>query len=481
MAIPTITPLSDPPRLGQDSTEFDSKADVMVSELPVMVTEINATASGIDAVATEVESDKTDAETAATTATTKAAEAQTDRIVVQSLSDTIPEAYTAAANSLSVLNFGLLDAVVIGDTDGVNKTFHLLGIGFTPSWILFSDGSKISENDFTLDGTELTLDTAPASGVEVEALGPADSQRAAPTGYKGISVATNKNGTFTGTVTGHTTTPIWRVEGQADTTTATFTYTNDGSYRYIHCFINDDSDSAVLDFEDEDIVLIDAEYDLTVSQLKFRDNVSLINARGLAAINTASGTDFAYMMRDCSSLTTMPMINTASGTNFAHMMLGCASLTTMPMINTAAGTNFSAMMLGCASLTTMPMINTAAGTNFAQMMRGCASLTTMPMINTAAGTNFAQMMRGCSSLTTMPQGMFNSAKSTDYTGAFQNCALTQQSVDDILVSIKTSVDNMPSLTNGTLDINGGTSSAPSSSGLAAKSALESAGWTVTTN
>ena len=77
--------------------------------------------------------------------------------------------------------------------------------------------------------------------------------------------------------------------------------------------------------------------------------------------------------------------------------------------------------------------------------------------------------------------MFDNSKATNYTAAFQNCALTQQSVDNILISIKTSVDNMPSLTNGTLDIDGGTSAAPSAAGLAAKTALESAGWTVTTN
>jgi hypothetical protein len=75
--------------------------------------------------------------------------------------------------------------------------------------------------------------------------------------------------------------------------------------------------------------------------------------------------------------------------------------------------------------------------------------------------------------------MFDSC-STNLSDAFsdtwQNCALSQQSVDNILVSLDTAGQS-----NGTVNIDGGTSSAPGAAGLAAKASLQAKGWTVLTN
>jgi hypothetical protein len=76
--------------------------------------------------------------------------------------------------------------------------------------------------------------------------------------------------------------------------------------------------------------------------------------------------------------------------------------------------------------------------------------------------------------------VFDNCQATSYTNAFAGCALTQTSVDNILVSIALAAATY-SLTGGRVDINGGTSSAPSATGNTAKSALQAAGWTVTTN
>jgi hypothetical protein len=56
-----------------------------------------------------------------------------------------------------------------------------------------------------------------------------------------------------------------------------------------------------------------------------------------------------------------------------------------------------------------------------------------------------------------------------------DCALTQTSVDNILVELSTN-----GITNGYVDLTGGTNAVPSGTGIAAKVILESNGWTVNT-
>jgi hypothetical protein len=66
---------------------------------------------------------------------------------------------------------------------------------------------------------------------------------------------------------------------------------------------------------------------------------------------------------------------------------------------------------------------------------------------------------------------------------FQNCALSQASVDSIL-TVLASLDGTNGTTavnNGTLYLNGGTNAAPSSTGLTAMYALQSRGWYIQTN
>jgi hypothetical protein len=72
--------------------------------------------------------------------------------------------------------------------------------------------------------------------------------------------------------------------------------------------------------------------------------------------------------------------------------------------------------------------------------------------------------------------MFDSCLATNYANAWTNCALSQQSVDNILVSLDTS-----GRLNGTVHLNSGTSSAPGPAGLAAKANLIAKGWSVITN
>jgi len=191
-------------------------------------------------------------------------------------------------------------------------------------------------------------------------------------------------------------------------------------------------------------------------------------------IDTSAGTNFRNAWRSCTSLTTFPLIDTSAGTDFGYAWLNCSSLTSFPLIDTSAGTYFGHAWRSCTSLTTFPLIDTSAGTYFGHAWRSCTSLTTFPLIDTSAGTNFYQAWFNCSSLTTIPAGLFDNIKGGDFNDAFANTALTQTSIDNILVSLVAS-----GIAAGTrvFDQSGG--SAPSSTGEAAIDTLRSRGWTVT--
>jgi len=191
-------------------------------------------------------------------------------------------------------------------------------------------------------------------------------------------------------------------------------------------------------------------------------------------IDTSAGTRFDEAWRGCSSLTSFPLIDTSSGTRFDRAWQDCTSLTSFPLIETSAGTNFFAAWHSCTSLTSFPPIDTSSGTRFDYAWRSCSSLTSFPLIDTSAGTSFSRAWLDCSSLTSFPANAFDNVKGGNFTDAFTNTALTQTSIDNILVSLVTS-----GIATGTrvFDQSGG--STPSSTGEAAITTLRSRGWTVT--
>jgi len=191
-------------------------------------------------------------------------------------------------------------------------------------------------------------------------------------------------------------------------------------------------------------------------------------------IDTSSGTSFDRAWRDCNSLTSFPLIDTSSGTDFFRAWYNCNSLTSFPLIDTSAVTNFSQTWWDCSSLTSFPLIDTSSGTDFFRTWRGCSSLTSFPLIDTSSVTRFYQTWYGCSSLTTIPAGLFDNVSGGNFTGAFRNTALTQTSIDNILVSLVAS-----GIAAGTRVFNQSGGSAPSAGGEAAIDTLRSRGWTVT--
>ena len=199
-------------------------------------------------------------------------------------------------------------------------------------------------------------------------------------------------------------------------------------------------------------------------------------------IDTSSGTDFTNTWRNCSSLTSFPEINTSLGENFAQTWQLCTSLTSFPEIDTSLGENFVASWLGCSSLTIFPSIDTSIGINFAQTWQNCTSLTSFPLIDVSSGTSFDYAWQNCSSLTTFPASMFDTTgtlTTTAFNQTFSSCALTSQSIGNILSSLDTNGQS-----NITLNINGGTNASSYDWGSDAWNGfynLVSKGWTISYN
>ena len=125
---------------------------------------------------------------------------------------------------------------------------------------------------------------------------------------------------------------------------------------------------------------------------------------------------------------------------------------------------------GCSGLTSFPLIDTSSGTNFNHTWRDRTA--DLPLIDTSAGTSFFRAWRNCYSLTSFPANAFDNIKGGGFSSAYNNTALTQTSIDNILVSLVAS-----GIAAGVFDQSGG--SAPSSTGEAAIDTLRSRGWTVT--
>jgi len=152
---------------------------------------------------------------------------------------------------------------------------------------------------------------------------------------------------------------------------------------------------------------------------------------------------------------------------------GCTNLT----ITATDGGNFENVtdltdsFLGCSSLTSFPFIDTSKVEDFNATFRNCTSLTDFPLLDFSSGLYFTNTWQNCTNLKHFPANAFDSCLGIDFTDAFTNTNLSEQSIDGILVSLDAAGQS-----NGTFTQSGG--DAPSSVGLAAKTSLEAKGWTI---
>ena len=176
--------------------------------------------------------------------------------------------------------------------------------------------------------------------------------------------------------------------------------------------------------------------------------------------------------RNCSGLTSFPLMNFANVTIFRYAWSGCTGLTSFPPINTSAGTDFSYTWSNCDKLVSFPALDFAEGIDFTGAWQDCWLLASFPAVTFPKATNFSLAWSNCRALSDFPAGVFNGCPATNFDNAFLSTALTQTSIDNILVSI-----NSNGTSGGKFLQSGG--SAPSATGQAAVTAMRSRGWTVT--
>ena len=148
------------------------------------------------------------------------------------------------------------------------------------------------------------------------------------------------------------------------------------------------------------------------------------------------------------------------------------------------GTSLDSAWSGGSNLATFtcPFNVTSSVTSFANAWRKGNSLTSFPLLNTSSSTNFSHAWYKCSSLADFPANMFDTTgtlSTTAFTNAWRNCALTTQSIEDILVSLDTN-----GATGIALGIHGGTNAAKATWSAAAVTAYDNLivkGWTIAFN
>jgi hypothetical protein len=193
---------------------------------------------------------------------------------------------------------------------------------------------------------------------------------------------------------------------------------------------------------------------------------------------------FNLVTTDASQITSVVVGPGADlGTNLDSAWEGASNMTSFvcPFDVTSGVTSFKETWAR-ANFTNFPLINTSSGTTFSAAWYLCTSLTSLPLINTSSGTTFAFAWTLCSSLADFPAKMFDTT-GTLIAGAFNstwtNCALTAQSIENILVSLDTN-----GASNITLGIDGGTNAAKTTWSAAAVTAYDNLivkGWTISFN
>jgi len=192
------------------------------------------------------------------------------------------------------------------------------------------------------------------------------------------------------------------------------------------------------------------------------------------------GSSLANAWRDVSTLNSFGAIDTSSVTTFGRAWGGCSGLTSFPLIDTSSATNFGFTWSQCSGLTSFPALDFSSATSVSQAWNGCSNLVEFPSVDFSSVTDsFRRTWYFNTSLTTYPANQFDNIQTTSSNGfedAFRSCALTAQSIENILTSLDTN-----GAQNITLGINSGTNAAKTTWSTAANTAytnLINKGWTI---
>lgn len=206
------------------------------------------------------------------------------------------------------------------------------------------------------------------------------------------------------------------------------------------------------------------------------NSVTVTGAWGPSAGNLTCGT---VTITNSTTLTAVVLVSALfPGDSFGAVSItGCTALGSVNL----TGANLPSVDLtGCTNLTVLYLDATG---NYSLNLTNCTALTTFD-IGTARTDIVSLNISGCSSLagveTTLGYSTLQTVTLTTLPAMsycrFPGAALNAASVNAILVALDAN-----GLLNGTLDLSGGTSAAPTGAGITAKNSLVSKGWLVMTN
>lgn len=212
----------------------------------------------------------------------------------------------------------------------------------------------------------------------------------------------------------------------------------------------------------------------TTGVTNFTDAWKYCSIENFPCVDTSSGINFNGAWSFCGPLTTFPRLNMskAENLNSAWYFSGISSF---PPINFKKGKNFGLTWGWCSSLVTFPKIDISSGEEFGLTWVGCG-FTSFPALNFKSATSFYGTWSNCTNLVNFPASVLANCPSNYFPYAWDNCALSQESVNGILEFL-----DAAGQTGGVVGISGGTSASPRGTGSAAKASLQAKGWTVTTN
>ena len=197
---------------------------------------------------------------------------------------------------------------------------------------------------------------------------------------------------------------------------------------------------------------------------------------------TSSVTNFGKGFKG-TALSSFPLIDTSSVTEISSMFNGVTELTTLPLLDLSSVSTGRYFLASCSGITSLPAFDLSSANNLQGFASNATSLASLPAFTfTSILGRIDQAFKGCSSLTDVPANLFDNCSglsSLAFDSTFLICALTAQSIENILVSLDTSGS-----TGVTLSLDGGTNAGKSTWSTAANTAYDSLiakGWTITFN
>lgn len=176
------------------------------------------------------------------------------------------------------------------------------------------------------------------------------------------------------------------------------------------------------------------------------------------------------------NMQSMPVINTSSNRGFVNTWFGNEELAELPLLDTSEGRNFSGCCRDMRSLVFVPAWDTRNSSNYVATFRNCVELVALPLWDFHIATNCTQLCLGAKKMRDVTPEAFFESPCTRLGRAFEDCALSEASVNNIFIGL-----NAAGTSDGFLDMHLGTSAAPTGDGLSAKLAMEGRGWAIQVN